>query len=234
MDSLNFSTVIYQAAQLMGMDRDNVPEHEWYRIRDFSDLRLQLVWEIEPWPPIVRWTSASITSSGDKKYFDLPAGNDILLKVMSDDPAATTRATDIFYRYNDDGTNRRVYIYGDSSSVYYVTRIKRPDLTGAVYESTVAYDPGDQVLFTDSKGVANFYNCKVANSGQPPDDYPTSWSLVEIPKIFQSYLVRGVYADMLRAQGRDGDREDALAESQLIIEIDKVYRQQGLTPRIRI
>jgi len=50
-----------------------------------------------------------------------------------------------------------------------------------------------------------------------------------VPKIFENYLVRGVYADYLRSNGQTDIAlgEDQNAESLLILESDKLYRQQG-------
>lgn len=50
-----------------------------------------------------------------------------------------------------------------------------------------------------------------------------------IPKIFQGYLIRGVFADYLKANGQTEQAmiEDANAESLLQLEADKVYRQAG-------
>lgn len=51
----------------------------------------------------------------------------------------------------------------------------------------------------------------------------------DIPKIFQAYLIRAVFADYLKANGQVEQAmiEDANAESLLQLEADKVYRQAG-------
>ena len=51
----------------------------------------------------------------------------------------------------------------------------------------------------------------------------------DIPKIFQGYLIRSVFADYLKANGQVEQAmiEDANAESLLQLEADKVYRQAG-------
>jgi len=51
----------------------------------------------------------------------------------------------------------------------------------------------------------------------------------DIPKIFQGYLIRSVFADYLKANGQVEQAmiEDSNAESLLQLEADKVYRQAG-------
>ena len=59
---------------------------------------------------------------------------------------------------------------------------------------------------------------------------------MKIPKIFQNYLIRGVFADYLRSTG---DNELAMAADQnaeaiLMMEGDKLYRQQGQVRRLDV
>jgi len=55
-----------------------------------------------------------------------------------------------------------------------------------------------------------------------------------MPKIFENYLIRGIYADYLRANGQPdvAATEDRNSEGMLVMECDKVYRQQGQISRL--
>ena len=57
-----------------------------------------------------------------------------------------------------------------------------------------------------------------------------------IPKIFENYLIRGIYADYLRAKGQSdvAAAEDRNAEGIITLEADKVYRQQGQVRRANV
>ena len=57
-----------------------------------------------------------------------------------------------------------------------------------------------------------------------------------MPKIFENYLTRGIYADYLRANGQSdiAAAEDQNAEGIITLEADKVYRQQGQVRRTSV
>ena len=71
---------------------------------------------------------------------------------------------------------------------------------------------------------------------EPPATATTKWDLVKMPKNFQNYLIRGAYADYLRATGDNelAAAADQNAESILMMESDKLYRQQGQTRRLDV
>ena len=60
--------------------------------------------------------------------------------------------------------------------------------------------------------------------------------MVKVPYIFQQYLIRGAYADYLKAIGNNelAQPEDVAAESVLMLETDKLYRQQGQIRRLNM
>ena len=111
-------------------------------------------------------------------------------------------------------------------------RIVKPSLTGDVYASTSTYSSGDQVYYN-----GNFYD---ANQSVAVTENPTAstskWDIVKIPLIFQNYLIRGVYADYLRSTGNNelALAADRNAESLILVEADKLYRQQGQVRRLDV
>ena len=111
-------------------------------------------------------------------------------------------------------------------------RKQRPELSGDTYSSTSTYSSGDQVYYN-----GNFYdsNASVAVS-ESPTSAASKWDIVQVPYIFQGYLIRGAYADYLRATGNNelATQADADAEAMLIIESDKLLRQQGQVKRLNV
>jgi hypothetical protein len=95
----------------------------------------------------------------------------------------------------------------------------------------------DQVLFTNSSSVSNYYKCTAATTvGQSPENTPGSWSLIEIPASFLFFAVYGAYADWLRF---DGQTEKAAAMDQKAQEYqdqeaDKAERQEGWVMPMRV
>ena len=123
-------------------------------------------------------------------------------------------------------------VVSDVNTVWVKGRKHRPLLTGDNYSADNTYATGVQVYFE-----GNFYD---ANASVAVNESPTTasskWDLVELPYIFQGYLIRGAYADYLRATGNnelampaDGD-----AEAVLMIESDKLLRQQGQVKRLNV
>lgn len=112
-----------------------------------------------------------------------------------------------------------------------------PDYSGSVYDINTAYAVDDQILFTNSKNVANYFKCLVATSaGQSPDTTPASWSLREIPAMFLSFAVYGAYSDWLRMDGQmeKAAAMDAMADDYRIQEADKMERQSGWVMPMRV
>ena len=84
-----------------------------------------------------------------------------------------------------------------------------------------SYSSGVQVYYN-----GNFYT---ANTSTASSFTASEWDKVNIPKIFQNYLIRGIYSDYLRANGQleAASIEDNNANGMLVMESDKLYRQQG-------
>jgi len=119
----------------------------------------------------------------------------------------------------------------DVNEVWVKGRKHRPQLTGDTY-SAKAYASGSQVYHS-----GNFYesNATTANS-ESPSTAASKWDIVQLPYIFQGYLIRGVYADYLRATGNNelASAADADAEAVLTVEADKLLRQQGQVKRLNV
>lgn len=55
MRTIDFSSILHEAAQVCGLDRSNLTDADFAMIRDFADQRLQLVWESDRWPELIRF-----------------------------------------------------------------------------------------------------------------------------------------------------------------------------------
>ena len=227
MRTLNFSAILHGVAQLAGLDRDNISTSEYRRIRDLADGRLAMCWEGEYWPETIRVASATVTSSGDIETAPWPTDAGEVFNVWNKNPRKTTLAVSQSWTIYDDGANTFIQLRDDATPVYVEYRIKRPNLTGDTWSSASAYSAGDQVYFN-----GNLYDANAAiGAAESPSTHASKWDLVKIPKIFQGYLIRGAYADYLRATGNNelAAPADRNAESILAMEADKLYRQQGQT-----
>lgn len=243
MNTLDFSSVLYGAAQLAGQDRENLPDYFFAQVRDFANARLCIAWESEYWPELIRNESkvVSSTSSTAPYFHNLDSTMGEVLGVYNKDPNTTTRKESVSWHLDYYNGNRRILLRSDTTPVYVEYRITRPELKGDNWADQ-SYNKGDQVYY-EVNGIGNFY--KSSSQVSPGDAAPFSitastgaiaegakWDKdVSIPKIFQGYLIRGVYADLLRSdnQREAAMMEDNAAESMLHLEADKLYRQQGQT-----
>lgn len=232
MRTLTFSSVLNGVAQLAGLDRDNLSTSEFRRIRDLADGRLGLAWESEYWPELIRVESATVTASDSVETAPVPAAAGEVLDVYNKNPRATVSAVPVSWSLYEDGTSRYVNLRSTDTPVWLEYRVARPNLTGDAYNSSSNYAAGDQVYF-----AAQFYESNTSVSvSESPSSASSKWDVVKIPFIFQAYLIRGAYADYLKATGNNelSAQADANAESILMLEADKLYRQQGQIRKLNI
>jgi len=114
--------------------------------------------------------------------------------------------------------------------VYLFYRTACPSFTGTDYSAMATYSVDDQILFTNSASVMNFWKCVIATTaGQSPDTNPNSWELIELPQFLFNYVLYKSFADYLRmdAQMEKAQGGEALAQQYLDMESDKQERQQG-------
>ena len=243
MQTLKFSNVIHGISQLAGLDRDNLPSHFFKQIRDLANTRLAIAWETEYWPDLIKTVSTVVTTTSDVSSMAYPSDAGEILAVYDKDPAKTTSLSTVSYILRDDTTDssdnsgKTINVFKATTPLFIEYRISRPDLDGDVYVSTTAYPDTTQIYYSTA---GHFYIRKNNTGGTETDivpgaDYPDSnWTKVLIPKIFENYLIRGIYADYLRANGQPdiAATEDSNSEGMLVMECDKVYRQQGQISRL--
>ena len=231
MQTLKFSTVLHGAAQLAGLDRDNLPTHFFKQVRDLASQRLSMAWDTERWPDLVRVESATVTTASDISTAPYPTTAGMVFQVYQKDPRATTNAIPVGYSLYDTGTVQQIVLQDGDTPVHVEFAIKRPSLIGDTYDASTDYAEDDQVYYSTT---GQFYDMTTnATAGTVPTD-TSKWTVVSIPKIFENYLIRGVYADYLRANGQleIAGLEDRTAEAFITVEADKVYRQQGQVKKL--
>ena len=233
MQTLKFSNVVYGVAQLAGLDRDNLPGHFFKQVRDLANPRMALAWETEYWPDLLRISELTVTTTDSVSTIAYPTDAGEILEVYDKNPRKTTLRSGIDFILYDDGTDsdtnsgKTVTVFTTTSPLYVEYRIIRPELKGDI--TTAQLEIGDQLYYS-----GHFWEAKTVRSAgdhQPDSTDTTNWKKILVPKIFENYLIRGVYADYLRSSGQTNlaVNEDQNAESFLTIESDKLYRQQGQT-----
>jgi len=124
-----------------------------------------------------------------------------------------------------------LYVAEASPRCWVQFRSRRPRLKGAALDITAAYAAGDMVYWDNSGAIdGNFYTClATTTAGQTPTSNASLWSVVQIPELFEGYLIWAAYSKMLTGDNQDDRRADALATAEgfLALEADNTYRQQG-------
>lgn len=120
--------------------------------------------------------------------------------------------------------------YYGANPVFIYYRKTIPDYSGSAYSAASTYAVNDQILFTNSASVTNYWKCIVATStGQSPDTTPASWSVVKINEPFFQYAVYAGFSSWLLQDGQF-DKAEAMqnkAEGSLTTELDRQERQMG-------
>ena len=150
------------------------------------------------------------------------------LSMTSKDPRNFTANKE----YSFELTALGAHVAKDVNKVWVKGRKQRPLLTGDNYSSTSTYVADDQVYHN-----GNFYDANQAvGVSESPTLTASKWTLVELPYVFGNYLIRGVFADYLRATGNNelAVPADADAEAVMTVEADKLLRQQGQVKRVQM
>ncbi len=249
---LDFSGILYRAAQLAGLDRSSLNNSTFALLRDFASGRLGWVWEHEPWVETTRIAEAAVVTSGvGLRTVTLGENVGDVFQVWNKDPRLGTTARAVQYFLYGDGDQRLINIVDPSgyTTVFLEYRAARPLLFGDPWSASVAYEVGAQAYFdpgtasgslTPGEGkapVGNLYECIVATTaGQSPSTASLSWQRVEIPAAFEEYLVRGVVADYWRAEGQFDKAQVAENDATAAVErlVDVQARQQGQIARLNV
>lgn len=245
----NFSSVLFEGLQLAGQDRHNISDETFAQFRDFGNARLRQAWESQDWPDLVRVAQLVVSESNGLVTAAIPADAGEVLECYTGDPLTSTRVSTLTFRVYDNGTSQYLVFGSDPGTVWAEYRIKRPELVGDVWSPSVAYSIGAQAYFDSGSGTGtavpvagkphygDFYECLAATTaGQSPTTHASKWVRKNVPYVFASYIARGMYADWLRSemQIEAAQVAEVEAENYLIMEVDKVLRQQKQAGRINM
>lgn len=246
MRTIPFSEILYSTLQMCGLDRNLTTADRFSTVRDFVSRRLQTIWESQDWPDQRRYVKCDSTLNEGRRKVTLPVGfSGQVLAVWNKDPLAWTAVEKDFSLYDGE-----VYLVNDADATVWVEyRMDAPKLFGTHWKSATTYSKGAQCYYDTGAAdtietglvpkegcpvVGNFYEYtgETAQSGQIP---PIGvWQLVQIPRIFGSYLIHGCHADYLRSQGQMEEARAAEADASQAFDeaVDQVLRQQGQTRKI--
>ena len=249
MRTVNFSTILFEGIQLSGLDRHNIGEETFAQFRDFANQRLRMAWESQDWPDIMRVAQLTVTATTGTVTAAIPADAGEMLNCYDQDPLLTTKAQPLSYRIYNDGSVVKLVFGSDPSTVWGEYRVKKPELVGDIWSSSLAYSIGAQAYFDSGSNTGtampvpgkphygDFYEClEATTAGQSPSTHPAKWLKKEVPYIFGTFVSRGMFSDWLRSELQMEASQIAEQEAQgmLDLEIDKIFRQQKQSVRINM
>jgi hypothetical protein len=247
--AVNFSTILFEGIQLAGQDRHNLSDETFAQFRDFANQRLRMAWESQDWPDLVRVAQFTVDGTTGTVTAAIPADAGEVLNCYDQDPLLTPKAQPLSYRIYNDGSVVKLVFGSDPSTVWGEYRVKKPELFGDVWKSSLAYSVGAQAYFDSGSATGttmpipgkphygDFWECvEATTAGQSPITHPAKWARKEIPYIFGTFVSRGMYADWLRSELQIEAAQIAEQEAQamLDLEIDKIFRQQKQSIRINM
>ena len=134
-------------------------------------------------------------------------------------------------------SNNGVQVPDGPAMVWVQFRTRFKPLVGDDYSASATYAVGDQILFNSSGSVKNFYECLTATTaGESPTTAASKWAIIEIPYLFQPYLVMGAYADFLVMDGQmdKAAAQERWAEQYLADELQKLHDLQPQYQRLSV
>lgn len=251
MRTIDFSQVLFDALQYSGNDRHNITDETFAQFRDFISARLREAWESNDWPDTCVMASFVTSQDGNEvSYFTPAADASEILGVYNRNPRASTKAVNIPYSIFFDGSTRKVAISGQVADGWYLYRKEAPSFSGSIYSPSVVYYQNAQSYFDSGSGAGsyipvlgkphkgNFYTCVPASTtaGNNPNSHPASWTKIEIPYIFGSFLSWGAAANWFVSEGQmqEASVVESKAKEVLELEYDKYLRQQNQNTRINM
>ena len=251
MRTTDFSTILFNALQFSGNDRNNISDETFQQFRDFASTSLREAWETVQWSDICRIVDFTTTVDANGVGYFLPATEaGEILGVFSRNPQSSTKAVELEYGLYDDGSIKKVIINANIASGSYLYRKECPTLNGDIYSPSTTYYAGSQIYFDAGSGTGtytpvagkphtgNFYTCAVTNTtaGQNPNTHPASWTKIELPYIFSSFCSWNSCAMWYASEGMMPEAQVMDSKAKLILEqeYDKFLSQQAQHGRINM
>ena len=213
-------------ASLAGFDPDAIHDDVWRTWRQLISDRLTYAWELETWPDICLVEERTVTDNGVDDYVPFTETNKSemgeIFGIFSDDPITSSQAKQLDFFLESHGAS----IPNGHTSVYVYYRKQKPEFTGYFIDANETYSAGSQIY---DSATGDFYTARLQNAPTHDLSDNTRWERVQIPRIFQQYLIRGATADYYRHnQEYERGRElSPLAEQALDHELIKYKIQQN-------
>jgi len=249
MRTTDFSTILFNALQFSGNDRNNISDETFQQFRDFANASLREAWETVQWSDICRIVDFTTTVDENGVGYFIPATEaGEILGVFSRNPRSSTKAVELEYSIYQSDTEKRIIINSNILTGYYLYRIECPTLNGDIYNSSVPYYTDSQIYFDDGSGTGtytpvagkphrgNFYICKQDNLTTSPLETPEHWTKIDIPYIFGSFVSWNCCAMWFASESmmQEAGVMDSKAKLILEQEYDKFLHQQGQFGRINM
>lgn len=249
MKTVDFTDILYRSVTLFGMDRTSITDKIFRLVRDFASQRISGIWEQEPWPDIIRVEQKSATTTGGILYVNIASDMGDIIQVYQKDPRITGAAVPARWYLYDTGSEARIILMDNLSTVWVEYRLPKPNLYGDAYNAASAYASGGQIFFNigsangsyqptaTTLSSGNFYTANQSTSaGQTPLTHASKWDIVQLPYFLGEYLVRGVFADYLRTGNLPQSAAAAEADAEVAKQqaIDRVLRAQGQVRRMDV
>lgn len=251
MRTTDFSTILFNALQYSGNDRNNISDETFQQFRDFSSNSLREAWETVAWTDICRMEAFTTTADENGVAYFVPASDaSEILGVYQRNPQSSTKAIDLPYSIYENNGQRRIIINSNTLTGYYLYRKQCPVLNGDIYSPSTIYYAGAQIYFDAGSGTGtytpvagkphtgNFYTCAVTNTtaGQNPFNTPSAWTKIEIPYIFGSFMSWNSCAMWYASEGMMQEAGVMNSKAKEIIEqeYDKQLHQQAQFGRINM
>jgi hypothetical protein len=231
MRETTYERILQRVCALKGHQRDDLQADEEQIIRNHVGRSLKEIWSLAPWPQVcvteARTPAANVISYEQSSELRI----DTVFAIYDGDPHGTAEVDHVPFALTADGI--RLTGEGSTDDVYVYYRKWCPDLTGDDYAAATAYAVDDQVYYPTT---GDFYRCILTSTGNLPTN-TTYWERQSIPFDFLEYVAHCAYADWLRSEGQDQKAAAQAATSAdriLGSELDKLERQQGVLPPLRI
>lgn len=251
MRTQNFSNILFNALQYSGNDRNNISDETFQQFRDFASTSMREAWETVQWTDICRIVDFTTTVDANGVGYFIPASDaGEILGVFSRNPQSSTKAVELEYGLYFDGSTKKVIINPNISTGSYLYRKQCPSLNGDIYSPSTTYYSGSQVYFDSGSGTGtytpvvgkphtgDFYTCVVSNTtaGQNPNNTPSSWTKIDIPYIFSSFMSWNSCSMWYASEGMMQEAGVVDAKAKLILEqeYDKLLHQQAQFGRINM
>lgn len=129
-------------------------------------------------------------------------------------------------------TREGVIVDGVWPFVWLEFRLRPNEFLGANWASGTAYTAGNTVYYP---AAGDFYINIAATNSEPPTN-ASYWSKLEFPLVLRDAVAQAAMADMLKVAGQTTKYAAEMAEARrlLMIELDRIERQQGQTENLNV